>query len=337
MLPSIVLLSIAVMSMGFLTSSIYSLYLMYFLIPLAGMATLPHSYSRVIVAWFRRKRGLALGISLAGIGAGASLVPVLVQNIIEAHGWRTAYFTYGMLILLISLPMTLFLLRENPEEMHLKPDGHSSDSENSETISRGVSGMTLGKSSTTISFWLIFFSVLLAGLILASMFVHLVPMLIDRGLSPTVAAYGAATLGISLIVGRILSGWLMDRYFAPYIAALFLGGLVFGIVLLATGTSSPFVFLAAVMIGLASGSEMSEIGYLISRYFGQLSFGKIYGVMLSAFQLGGAIGAPLMGAYFDRAGNYIGMLWFLAVFGVMSTILIASLKKYPNLGIAGQD
>ena len=333
LMPSLTLLGLTVIAMVFLSSNIWHFYLMYFLIPLFGIGTLPHSFSRVIIAWFNRRRGLALGITLAGIGAGAALIPVLIQYVINLSGWRAAYVVYGFLVLMISLPLAYFLLRETPEEMALKVDGDETSSTENEKQASSASqvGLTLQQSIRTTSFWLILGAFLLAGVVMSSIFVHMVPMLIDRGLEPSVAVYSAAALGISLIIGRIVSGYLMDIFFAPYIAAIFTFVMVVGVAIFATGTSSAVVFVAAALVGLASGSEMSEIAYIISRYFGYRSFGKIYGLMLSAFQLGGAIGAPLMGYYHDKSGDYIGMLWVLVAAGVVSTILIAILGEYPKL------
>jgi len=122
----------------------------------------------------------------------------------------------------------------------------------------------------------------------------------------------------------------MDRYFAPYITAIFLLGLFIGIVILALGTSGGLVFVAAVFVGLATGAEISEIAYICSRYFGQKSFAQIYGMMFAAFHLGSAFGSPFMGVYYDNAGNYIGALWFIAIIVLIGTTLIATLEPYPN-------
>ena len=96
----------------------------------------------------------------------------------------------------------------------------------------------------------------------------------------------------------------------------------------ATGT---MVFVAAILVGLATGSEISEIAYIISRYFGTKAFGLIYGVMFAAFQLGSAIGAPALAAYYDQHGNYQGALYVIAGIVAIGTILMLFLKAYPNL------
>jgi predicted MFS family arabinose efflux permease len=140
-----------------------------------------------------------------------------------------------------------------------------------------------------------------------------------------------SSLGFGLIFGRILAGYLMDHYFAPYVAAIFLGGMLAGVMILATGASGPVVFLAAILVGLATGSEISEIAYIVSRYFGQKAFGLIYGTMFAAFQIGSAMGAYAMGRYYDHAGNYLDALWVVSALVVAGIALILMLGKYPDL------
>jgi predicted MFS family arabinose efflux permease len=139
------------------------------------------------------------------------------------------------------------------------------------------------------------------------------------------------SIGPGIIIGRICAGYLMDKFFAPYVTAFFLMGMVTGISILASGTSSMLIFSAAILVGMASGSEISEIAYICSRYFGQKAFGLIYGIMFAAFQIGAVFGAPLMGFYHDQSGDYIGALWMLAVLVTLGAIIIALLKPSRQL------
>jgi MFS family permease len=330
LIPSIILMGLAVASMALLNGNIWHFYAMYLLIPILGAGTLPQSYSRTIIAWFIRRRGLALGIALSGFGVGAALIPSFAQMMIYSFGWRAAYIGFAAAIFCISLPMTLLLLKETPAEMNLLPDGENSLQNTIANKNNHNIGLSGGDAAKTKPYWLILSSFFLVGIGITSILAHLVPMLIDRGVAPTTAAFCMTSLGIGLIFGRILSGYLMDRYFAPYITAIFLLGLFIGIVILALGTSGGLVFVAAIFIGLATGAEISEIAYICSRYFGQKSFAQIYGMMFAAFQLGSAFGAPLMGVYYDNAGNYIGALWFIAIIVLIGTTLIATLEPYPN-------
>jgi len=335
LIPSTILMALAVASMMFLTRNIWHFYAMFLLIPIVGAGTLPQSYSRVIIAWFARRRGIALGISLAGFGVGAALVPAFAQYMIEHHGWRMAYLGFAAAILLIALPMAFFLLRETPGEMGLSPDGDAPDQavdkgSTSPPITLPHPGLSGREAAGTRSYWLILISFLLVGVGITSILAHLVPMLIGRGVAPGVAALAMSSLGLGLIFGRIFAGYLMDRFFAPYVAALFLLGLVAGIAILALGATGFGVFVAAVLVGLATGSEISEIAYIVSRYFGPRAFALNYGIMFAAFQVGSAFGPPIMGAWFDRTGNYVGALWLLTGVVLLGTILITLLGRYPD-------
>jgi predicted MFS family arabinose efflux permease len=329
LLPSLVLMGLAVASMSQLTGSIYHFYAMYLLIPLLGAGTLPTSYSRTVIAWFFRSRGIALGVALAGFGVGAALVPPLAQMLIEEYGWRNTYLVFSGLIFVIALPVTFFLLRESPKDMGLEIDGEPQQSDKN-NCSNATSGLSLNEASRTSSFWLILLAFLLVGIGISSVIAHMVPMLTDRGVSPRVAALCQMSMGLGLIFGRILSGYLMDRFFAPYIAATFTLMFVVGAAILATGTSSYLIFVAAIAIGLSTGSEISETAYLVSRYFGAKAYCMIYGIMFSAFQLGSSIGPPSLGKYFVINGNYQNALWVLAGLAFIGALLVAVLRAYPN-------
>ena len=360
---SLAMMSVVVASMALLSANLWHFYALYFLIPLLGAGTLPQSYSRVLIAWFERRRGIALGISLSGFGVGAMLVPVVAQLMIDNFGWRMAYAGFGAAVLALALPMVVFVLRESPAEMGLKPDGgtvQSADNGNappsgSTVLPDGqdgstslpgspvppdskdgngsapvVAGLSCSEAARTRSFWLVLVSFMLVGIGITSVIAHLVPMLTDRGVAPADAALYMSSLALGLIAGRLLAGFLMDYFFAPYVAACFLLGLLAGIVILASGTAGVAVLVAAVLVGMATGSEISEIAYICSRYFGPRAFGLIYGLMFSAFQLGSMVGSPLMGLYHDHAGNYAGALWTVAALVAIGTVLIALLGPYPD-------
>ncbi len=345
LLPSIFLMGLAVAAMSLLAADIRYFYALYFLIPLLGAGTLPQGYSRVLIAWFSRRRGLALGVSLAGFGVGAMLLPLFAQALIDDYGWRVAYLGFALLILLVSLPAAAFVLVERPEEMGLRADGAGAEPDagrkhgnsDDKRLTRAAApttetqaGLSCTQAAKTGSFWLILVSFMLVGAAVTALLAHLVPMLTDRGVAPARAALCMSVLGLGLIVGRALAGWLMDHFFAPYVTACFLLGLLAGVVILAAGSSGGLVFASAVCIGLALGSEISEIAYLCSRYFGPRAFGLIYGFMFAAFQLGSMIGAPLLGLYHDSAGDYIGALWMMAGAVAVGIALIAALGPYPG-------
>ena len=321
LLPSILLMGFAVASMSLLQGDIWHFYGVFFAITLLGLGTLPLSYSRLVIAWFEKRRGLALGIALAGFGVGGALVPELTKTMIDVYGWRSAYLLFASAVLLVSLPLAFFFLKEP-----------SSPTVTANKDLAPATGLSARDAASSRTYWLVLTSFFLVGIGITSVLSHLVPMLMDRGMSFTAAARCMSTLAVALIFGRIIAGYLMDHFFAPYVTAGFIVfGLAAGISLLALGAIGPWAFLAAALVGLATGSEISEIAYIIGRYFGQHSFGQIYGIMFAGFQLGSAISAPMMGYYFDSIGDYRGVLWLVVGLVVLAAVLIALVPGYPDL------
>lgn len=337
LLPGIVAFGLTLGAMALLTSSIVHFYLMYILIPIAGICTIPMTYTRVIMNWFDAKRGLALGIALSGVGLGAVILPPLLQHLISEYGWRSAYIVMGGLVLMISLPVNILLIRERPEEPELNQTG-STDSENSTAHRSGeeIAGLTVRDAFHDRAFWILFFVFGLVGVVSIGPTTHLFAMMTDRGISAHEAARIFSFLGIALILGRIACGYLVDRYFAPYVAFIFLSGMALGIAILGLFTSWGATMMGAILLGLGLGAEFDLMSYLVSRYLGLRSYGQLYGYLYAAFGLGAGTGPVLMGWLFDELGNYTLGLALLSVLGFILAILASRLGPYREFNIAGQ-
>ncbi len=111
-------------------------------------------------------------------------------------------------------------------------------------------------------------------------------------------------VGISTIIGRLVSGYLLDRYFAPYVAAFFFSLPLISLALLISGATGFGLFLAIIGLGLGLGAEIDLMGFLVSRYFGIRSFGEIYGYVFALFALGSGFGPMAHGFAFDYSGSY---------------------------------
>jgi predicted MFS family arabinose efflux permease len=157
---------------------------------------------------------------------------------------------------------------------------------------------------------------------------HMQPLLIDRGLSPERATVAISVIGLSLLVGRLGCGYLLDRVFAPRVAIFFFGASALGMVTLWLGSTGNVALAAAFLVGLGMGAESDIIAYLISRYFGLRAFGTAFGHCFGAFMLAGAIGTLLMGAGYDWTHSYkVPLAWFFAAM-VVALGLLACLGQY---------
>jgi predicted MFS family arabinose efflux permease len=130
------------------------------------------------------------------------------------------------------------------------------------------------------------------------------------------------------MIGRVASGYLLDRAFAPRVAMWIFGAVAFGIVLLRTAAGTRLVFLAVFLIGLGMGAEVDIIAYLTSRYFGLRAFGEIYGYAFASYTVAGALGPWLMGLGFDRSGSYGSVLVGFLLATSLAVVLMTRLGPY---------
>lgn len=282
---------------------------LWLLVSLAGCGTTPAIWARAVSAKFDAGRGLALGLMLMGSGLAAFLAPALLGPIFASSGWRTAALAMGATILVVGLPVSLLMPREKkvvPASGAARKRGHFE-----------VNRQTLT---------LILIAILL-GFFVAGLIVHLVPMVIDRGMPAAEAAQVAAKIGIAVIFARVIVGYLFDRFHAPFVAALFLLSPVAAALLLAYGGP---VVIAALMLGLAAGAEVDMLAYFTGRYARLENYGATYGVVLGLFSFGAAFGPAAFGWSVDLTGSYHFALLASAAALVAVVVLIATLGAYRD-------
>jgi len=325
-LPATAMFGAVLLGAKVLSASLTQSYFFYVLLGLLVNGVGPVPYGDVVSHWFERNRGLALGLMMLGIGSGAIIMPFLAQRLIARFGWRAAYVILGCAVLLISLPVVAVFLKEHPGKLWLLPDGVMRSA--LRTHDAGTSGLASREAFRTPTFWLMLSAFFLVGASVHGCLVHMTAMLTDRGLTMETAALGSSLMGAAVLLGRVGSGYLLDRFFAPYLAAGFFGGVTVGIGLLWAGATPGLAFAGAFLIGLGMGAEVDEIAYLIGRYFGLRAFGEIYGWAFGAFVLAGALGPLAMGAGFDLSGSYRGPLEAFFATSLVATALITRLGDY---------
>lgn len=326
-LPSTAVVGIVLLSSGFSSSRIWQLYAFFALVGLFEAGAGPVPYGKVVSHWFDRRRGLALALMIMGFAFGALVLPPFAQYLIAMGGWRLAYRTMGAASLLIALPLVACILKERPEALNLLPDG--APAMPSEHFPKAAeTGLSRRDALHTSAFWLLLGSVLLVSTATHACLTHLPAILADRGSTAQSAALASSVLGAGVLIGRTCSGILMDRFFAPYVAAITYAGAGVGIGLLRIGGSHEMAFTAALLIGIAFGAESDIVAYLISRYFGLKFYGAIYGVIFSSFVLAGASGAFIMGVAFDAWHSYALPLVLFCVAAIVGAGFMTCLGPY---------
>jgi len=313
-LPSLLGLALGFVFLAWSGPTLATFYAAWAALALLGCGTTPLTWTRAINLNFDRMRGLALGTALLGTGF-ASIFGPLLQGLIAARGWQAGYLAIALFIAIVALPAAYFGLPRT-SSVTTRP-----------TPASGA-GVSWGDAVKTSTFVKIAASIFLMILAQSSATVHFVPLLEDRGIAAADAAATAGLLGLSIVVGRILVGYLVDRIHGPYVAALFFGLPALALLLLLTGEGIGVARGAAILLGLAAGAEVDLLAFLISRYFGLRHYGAIYGTALSIFGLGAAMGAPLTSLALASYGTYtiplvIGILAFIA-----GALIISSLGAY---------
>lgn len=278
----------------------------------------------LVAHWFDRFRGLALGLTMFGIGLGAVVMPGAAQTLIARFGWRTAYSILGALVLLVCWPVVASLLRECPCDSDLLANRKSVNPDDIGDVGHGLAACEVWRSR---DFWLMACAFTLVSASVQACVVHMAPMLSDRDLASPAAAFGSSLIGAAVMVGRIGTGYLLDRTLAARLASVLFGVSALGIALLLTGNRAA-ALAGAFLVGLGLGAEIDLIPYLASRYFGLRDFGKVYSSLFAAFALAGAVGPLIMGAGFDGTGSYREPLagFFLAI--LLATVLMTRLGPY---------
>lgn len=329
-LVGLVLEAALVASFWFQDANVLSFYARYVALAVFGVGTTHIAFTRIISLWFDRRRGLALGVTLAGVGIGGFAWPLLTQWAINAHGWRSAWLVVAAAIIAVGGTIVLLVVRDSPQSMGLLPDGDTTVRGRDSPADRSqATGATLKEALATRHFWTMLVVFLLIGLAVTSIQVHLVPLLVSRGVTPMRAANALSILAVALLFGRVTAGWLMDRIFAPRVAIAFLLGPIVAIFLLASGASGWLAFVAGILTGLAAGAEVDVTAYLVSRYFGLRHFSSIYAWYYSAYSLGAGLGPLATANAVDRLGGYTEILMVHAAMLVIATLLLAWLPRFP--------
>ena len=326
-LPFSCIAGLTLISTLFYSGRIWQIYLFYPAMGLLICGTGPVAYSDVISHWFDRHRGLALGLMMAGMGTGALIMPSVAQYLISGFGWRVAFGAFGAAILLVKVPIVATFLKERPEPMGLLPDG---DPYAVTATQKELSdpGLPLKKALRAPIFWLLFCTFFLVSASVQASYTHIAAILADRGTVARTAAFATSLFGGGVLAGRAGSGYLLDRFFAPRVAAVIFSCAAAGIYLLRVFGSMELAFIAAILIGLGVGGEGDVMAYLTSRYFGLRSFGAIYGFTFAGFVLGGGCGVYLMDITFDVTGSYVIALTLFTILSLVGAALMMRLGPY---------
>ncbi|WP_240946789.1 MFS transporter [Novosphingobium sp. ERW19] len=322
-LISLLLFGLTYMSLGLSGGNIWVYYGQWVLMSTLGAGTLTATWMHTVNGWFEKQRGLAIGIASTGTGITGFLIKPFSAWLIGNYGWRTAFFVIGALPIVIGLPIVAMFFRERLDAAR-KDTGLAA-----EPVVEA--GLTLREALRDRRFWIMTFAFLLIAFALTAPTPNLENILRTQKFTLSQIGTITAGFGLSVIAGRIVGGFLLDRFWAPACAlAILVMPMIGSFMLSRPELDSGHAAVAVITLGLGAGFEFDLLAYLIARYFGRRAYGLIYGTFFTVIAFGGGMGPIVYGRVFDATGRYDMALLSGVGCLIVGSLALLALGRYPD-------
>lgn len=326
-------------------TSLWHIYISYGLLAGAGMSTIYGPLQVIVSRWFKKQKGLALGIVSSGIGAGTLTIPPLASYLISLYGWRSCYIIMGVAIgVCVTMTAVLFLGKNpssnsaNLEEQTLastfERDKSANDCARDDDRNLGSSKFSIQKLLRVQAFWLLAVISLMVSFGMQMIMVHTIPYLEEAFKFSSIAAAAVlSNMGLASIFGRLIMGAVSDHIGRK--KALAISTLIEGIMMMVLVNSSNIgaVYLFAILFGFGYGGHAPQTPALIGELFGLQRLGTFLGILLIFYGIGAALGPFLAGYIRDITGSYkiAFSLGGLAMFVATSLALLIRESKVTEI------
>ena len=331
-IPGVILTALSVASLATATGSMaqwLTIWSFYAVIVLLLKATV---WTTAVSGAFDAGRSLAMAVVLSGGAVTQTIGPPLANYLIDAFGWRIAYVILGLGWGAVALVCAVFFVRDanTParKARSVVSGARDGSAPSQARPAQTVPGLSLKEAARSMPLIRIGLSTLLTMFLGIGILMHAVPIMVEAGYSREYGAYTVSLIGISGIIGKLVTGWLMDRFNAGTVGGLTIAasGLAF-MLLLERFSSAPVIVFAMVVIGYAGGTKLHICAYLTSCYAGLRNYGKIFGVMSSLIAFGGGVGPVVAGAAYDAFGSYEPFIYVAVVGTLLSASLLFGLSQ----------
>ena len=292
-------------------------YVVYFYFSVVGMATTGITFTRILSGAFDRTRGTALAIGRSGLAVAGALMPFLLFPMISRYGTMGGYLTLGAFILFVALPLIWFWVPTKAADL----------------ASGANKGMVSERWNVLLKrpkVWILIVASALNYMPVVSLLSQMKPIAVSKGLDASMAAGAVSMMGLAAAVGALISGLLVDRFWAPAVAFILNAAPAIGCLFLLQENLSPLLFyLPVLLVGLGQGAEIDIVAFMIARYFGLRSYATIYGLSVLGISLSISAGASLIGFAYDRFGNYNVALMVASSSFALAALCYLAMGRYP--------
>ncbi|MEX0942020.1 MAG: MFS transporter [Pseudomonadales bacterium] len=280
------------------------------------------STAKLVSNWFVLKRGTALGIAATGISASGVIMPAISAWLIGTYGWREGFMIYGVITLIVVVPLVLRFVISSPEDVGLLPDGETE-------ISRLPPRKAALRTRDFIgapNFWILVAIIGLLFCIQSATLIHMVPRLTDTGIDLVSASFIASATAGFAVLGKLIYGALVDRWDVRHAIWMGIGFQVVGQLLMLFLPGYFGFLVGACFFGFGMGGIVPMQSAIVGVVFGRASFGRVLGAMrppMAAIQM---IGVPFAGWMYDTTGNYQpAFITFLGLY-LLAALVVLGLK-----------
>lgn len=323
------LLAAGFLALSFVTSFTQVLVIYGLFMAPANILIGPVAASVLISRWFVKRRGAAIGIAISGIALGGFFFPPIVQGLLDVFPWRDAFRLLGLILFLMTFP-AVALVVNRPSDRGLYPDGVEP---NAEAV-RGLASspaMTSRQVLTDPTFWLagLVFAVVLSGM--KGMVTNLVPLALDEGIEPTVAALLISIYAGCGFVAKFGFAMVSDRVNMRTLLFVSLAGFASGAILMTRADMGYAVIAGGVgMVGLFGGLMVPLQGLFIPRVYGANVAGRVGGLMSLVTLCALLSTPPLFGLIFDLTGNYDAIFLTFGVLAVGVMLAVPYIRLHQR-------
>jgi sugar phosphate permease len=342
MVAGILMAGLALIGLGAM-STLAAFYLFYLFNALGYVCGGPLPNQVLLSRWFDRGRGKAMGIAYLGIGFGGTLVPLLANALTTRYGWHTALYILGVLMIALTLPFALFV-RDSPEVTTPRAAPLSSLSSGNAAVAAQRTPLKPGVSLRTIfTHWtfplLLVGSMCSIGAVGGTMQNLKLLLSLDRGFAQSEVAGVMSLVLASSIIGRLLMGWLADRWAKKYVMFLIYVIVSVAVPMIFWSPSPGWLRLSGVLFGIGLGGDYMIIPLMAAELYGVAVLGRVMGVVLTADGVAEALAPMAVATIRDQRGTYEGGFLVLMALAAIGWLAVAFLPARPTgqIGQTGPD
>ncbi len=327
-LPGLGLTMLAIAAFSLVDGSAAQWIILWLVFGIVAVSIKSTAWTAAVLGVFNQSRGLALGLTLSGTAVAQAVMPPLAEWLMSMFGWRGAYFWmaigWGGVTLLVCLLFFHDARTRAAKKQSAAPDGHEPPA------AVNLSGLTPREALFDFALWRVGISNFVVMALTIGLAIHLFPILTEAGLSRANAAWLTSLAGVAGIIGKLVTGVLLDRFRPNWIGGVTLGAASLAFLLLMQGIRSPILIVIALLVnGYAAGTKTQITGFLTASYGGMKNFGVIYGTMAALMALASGMGPLLAGVIYDVSGGYGAFLACGAIGCALGGLLMITLPPYP--------